>query len=231
MGHCRARNRLAQLPYFGTMGIDERLKGRVGRLDKKKEPRLPERLLEQPMSYGEFARLPDLEGIRYELDDGYLQLMTPAPSPKHQLIAQQIEHRLVRSCSGEYVVFLAPIDVILSEKEVKQPDLVLLHRSRIGLVTQRGIEGPPDVVAEILSPHSAKRDRSVKRRAYAKYGIPEYWIVDIGNESLEQYVLRGESYELCEVFSGEEPVRSERIACASFAMAEILAALPDLPNG
>ena len=122
------------------------------------------------------------------------------------------------------------MDVILSNHEVRQPDLVMLHRSRLSLLTKRGIEGPPDLVVEILSPHSIKRDREDKRKSYSHYGVPEYWIIDMNNVLLEQYVLVDHEYELAEVYTQEAPVRSNKISCVSFNMAEIMSALPKLPN-
>ncbi len=84
---------------------------------------------------------------------------------------------------------MPPIDVILSPYSVLQPDIALVRKSRGGLLTHRGIEGPPDLVVEILSPSSAERDRGRKMQIYAHYGVPEYWIVDGGRKVLEQYSL------------------------------------------
>jgi Uma2 family endonuclease len=67
-------------------------------------------------------------------------------------------------------------------------------------------------------------------KAYSKYRILEYWIVDANNEVLEQYVLNGERYELVEVYAEDDPVRSEQMPCASFTMNEIIGSLPELPN-
>jgi Uma2 family endonuclease len=122
------------------------------------------------------------------------------------------------------------MDVILSDKEVRQPDIIMLHRDRLSLVTKRGIEGPPDLVVEVLSAHSIKRDKHTKLKSYARHGIEEYWIIDISNEALEQYVLNNSMYVLSEIFLGDELVRSERIPCASFTMNEIISSLPEFPN-
>ncbi|MEW5952529.1 MAG: Uma2 family endonuclease [Bacillota bacterium] len=184
---------------------------------------------EQPVTYEDYANLPD-DGIRYEINDGRLEVMTPSPNPLHQFVVQQIEHRMMQNCSREYVVLLAPIDLILSETEVRQPDIVMIHRDRLSIITKRGIEGPPDLVVEVLSPYSAKRDRQQKLHAYAKYLIPEYWIVDINNELLEQYVLTEQQYALLEVFQEDEPVHSGKFPCISFTMRDIMDNIPDLPN-
>lgn len=184
---------------------------------------------EQPATYDDYAELPD-DGNRYEIADGVLQLMTPAPSPKHQLISSQMLVTLMNSCQSEYIVFASPIDLILAQTEVRQPDLVMVHRSKIDIITKRGIEGVPDLVVEILSPHSIKRDKQSKLTVYATYQIPEYWIVDPANESLEQYVLSHTKYELLNVFEKEETVQSNYLSCVSFTVGEIVEAAADLPG-
>ncbi len=184
---------------------------------------------EQPATYDDYANMPD-DGSRYELADGVLELMTPAPTPKHQVISNQIQTIITNSCQSQYIVFASPIDLILSSSEVRQPDIVMVHRSRIDIITRRGIEGIPDLVAEILSPHSVKRDKHNKLIAYAKHHIPEYWIVDPANECLEQYILSGDKYELLTIYEREETIQSDRLQCVSFTMKQILDAAEGLPG-
>lgn len=183
---------------------------------------------EQSATYEDYAKLDD--GKRYELADGVLELMTPAPTPKHQLISNQLQTIITNSCQLDYIIFASPIDLILSNKEVRQPDLVMVHRSKIDIITSRGIEGVPDLVAEILSPRSIKRDKQSKLKVYAAYGIPEYWIVDPPHEALEQYILTDGKYELFHVFDREEPVQSDRLPCVSFTMGQITDAAAGIPG-
>jgi Uma2 family endonuclease len=183
---------------------------------------------EQLVTYDDYARLPD-DGKRYEVADGVLELMSPAPSPKHQVVSNQIQTLLTNSCQSEYILFASPVDLILSAKEIRQPDLVMVHRSRMEIITRRGIEGIPDLVAEILSPHSVKRDKQKKLKSYAAYQIPEYWIIDPGNEALEQYILTDSRYELVNLYDREETVQSDRLPCVSFTMGQIVDAAADLP--
>jgi Uma2 family endonuclease len=140
-------------------------------------------------TYDEFARLPD-DGNRYEVIAGELYV-TPAPGSIHQKVSARFftelrvfatnQHRL-----GE--VLYAPLDVIFEDGDYVQPDLVFLRKERSHLLTDRGIEGPPDLVIEILSPTTARQDRGIKRERYAHFGVPEYWIVDIDRQRVE--VLR-----------------------------------------
>lgn len=185
---------------------------------------------EQSFTYDDYANLPD-DGTRYELSDGTLELMTPAPSPKHQMISNKLQNLLTTSCESDYYIFTSPIDLILSQKEVRQPDLVMVHRSKISIITQRGIEGAPDLVAEIISPHSVRRDRYSKRIVYAQYGIPEYWLIDPANQALEQFLLtEANKYELAMLYELEDTVRSERLPCVSFTMKQITEAAAGLPG-
>ncbi|WP_199624208.1 Uma2 family endonuclease [Paenibacillus alkalitolerans] len=192
-----------------------------------KKKNVPGIAAESPVTYDVYASLPD-DGNRYEVADGVLELMSPAPGTLHQVISYELQSKLNSDCRQEYIIINAPIDVILSDTEVRQPDLVMVHRSRMSLISKRGIEGVPDLVVEIMSSHSRKRDKVHKTKAYAKYGVPEYWIVDLSNYTLEQYVLKQGIYELIDVYEGEETVRSDKLACVSFSMGEIVRQLPDV---
>jgi len=96
------------------------------------------------------------------------------------------------------------------------------------ILSKRGIEGPPDLVAEILSPSTRKRDRIDKMKSYARYRVPEYWVVDPEAGALEQYVPVEERYELVNIYQGEERVSSTAFPCVSFTMKEIMDPIPDL---
>jgi Uma2 family endonuclease len=142
-------------------------------------------------TYEEFARLPD-DGNRYEVIAGELYV-TPAPGSLHQKVSARFftelrvfatnQHRL-----GE--VLYAPLDVILADGDYVQPDIVFLRKEREHLYTERGIAGPPDLVVEVLSPSTARQDRGIKRERYARYGVPEYWIIDLDRHWVEVYRLQ-----------------------------------------
>ena len=89
----------------------------------------------------------------------------------------------------------APLDLILADTVVTQPDLIYVSKSRSAIVSRRGLEAAPDLVVEILSDSTAARDRGVKMRIYARHGIPRYWIVDPEARILEVYSLRDCVYE------------------------------------
>lgn len=128
------------------------------------------------LDYAGYAAIRD-DGKRYEVLEGGL-LVTPAPSPRHQLISFRLQQQLVSHFgdTSPGVVFAAPIDVILSEHDILQPDLVVADRPE--QVSTRGIEGAPLLVVEILSPSTGKRDRTRKARRYAVLGVRHFWLVD-----------------------------------------------------
>jgi Uma2 family endonuclease len=192
---------------------------------KKSDPHIQESLV----TYDIYANMPD-DGNRYEVADGQLELMSPGPNTIHQMLISELQRKIIDDCSNEYIILFAPLDVILSDIEVRQPDIIMIHRSRMSIIKRRGIEGSPDLVVEVCSDHSRRRDKVQKTKAYAKYGVPEYWIIDLSNFTLEQYVLHNQAYEMVELYSGDETVRSERLPCVSFTMNDLTRDLPDLPE-
>ena len=148
------------------------------------------------LTYKDYEALP-ADGRRYELHDGELAV-TPSPSPKHQEVSLNLAvvlHQHVKTRAlGK--VFEAPIDCILSDISVVQPDIVYIEVARLSTVTGRGIEGPPTLVIEILSPSTGQIDRGVKFQLYARYGVPYYWIVDPDVRSIEAYRLIEGTYQL-----------------------------------
>ena len=148
------------------------------------------------LTYEDYAELPD-DGRRYEILDGELEV-SPAPSTRHQGVLGNlfwVLHGHVRE-RGLGSVYCAPIDVILAPSTVVQPDLVLVAAGKAAIITERAIEGPPDLAVEILSPWSTHRDRVAKAALYARYGIRQYWVVDPDARILEVYELEGAGYRL-----------------------------------
>ncbi|UJL46743.1 Uma2 family endonuclease [Virgibacillus sp. NKC19-16] len=181
---------------------------------------------ESNLTYDDYASIDD--GNRYELVNGQLELMSPAPTVTHQMISFQMQKDIAKSCESDYIILNAPIDVILANNEVRQPDLVLIHRERMNIISNRGITGPPDLVVEILSPSTLKRDKIDKLNTYANFHIPEYWIVEPKTGILEQYSLHAEQYDLVNIFQKDEQVTSPHTPCISFTMTEIMSNIPRL---
>ena len=141
------------------------------------------------------------DGNRYEVIDGAL-FVTPPPSFGHQnTIAKLLRHLLPFVAErGLGKVIPAPLGVVLDDENGVQPDIVYVSRERLGIVSERGIEGAPDLVVEVLSPRTQARDRGIKMRRYAAAGIPHYWILVPRTRSLEAYRLGERGYEQVGVY-------------------------------
>ncbi|WP_461202110.1 Uma2 family endonuclease [Anoxybacillus sp. TBDG-1] len=149
----------------------------------------------KPFTYAEYVQLSDCD--RYEIIDGKLYNMTPSPTPKHQQVVTLPSSEFVTHFRGKTCrVFVAPIDVCFSNDEWVQPDIVIVcDPNKIG---DERIIGTPDVIVEMLSPSTAKKDRliKIKYRRYEQAGGPEYWIVAPVHEYVEVHVLRDGAYQL-----------------------------------
>lgn len=147
------------------------------------------------LTYADFAALP-ADGKRYELHEGEISV-TASPRPRHQIVVGNFHLILAQHVRrlGVGEVFLSPIDVILSNITVLEPDLVYVETARMGQVSERGIEGPPTLVVEVLSPGTASADRGIKLQLYARHGVGHYWIVDSDARTIETMQLTGQTYE------------------------------------
>jgi Uma2 family endonuclease len=191
-----------------------------------KESKKPDEVREKRVTYEDYAAMDD--DCRYELADGKLELMSPGPTTVHQVLSFELQRAIHETCGEEFLILCAPLDVILSRYEVRQPDLVIIRKDRMDIVRMRGVEGVPDVVVEVLSPSTLRRDKLDKLKVYAKYGIPEYWVVEPETGVLEQHLLTGDRYELAAVYQGADPVSSLVLPCVQFTMAQIMDRIPKL---
>ena len=147
----------------------------------------------------------DTDTFYYELLNGEL-VAKSAPSPFHQRISRNnvraLDYFVINNDLGE--VLYAPIDVFLDEYNATQPDVLFLSREKQHLITPDGVQGAPDLVVEIISPSSMKRDRGDKMKLYERCGVGEYWLVDARTRSVEVYVnglVNGvQDFELRDVF-------------------------------
>ena len=123
--------------------------------------------------------------------------MAPAPNIRHQTISLSLGLVLVNFVrnNGLGKVFLAPTDVVLSDLNVVQPDILYISNERREIITENNISGAPDLVVEILSPSTASRDRELKLGLYARFGVREYWIVDPDESSVQVMELGTEGYD------------------------------------
>jgi Uma2 family endonuclease len=146
---------------------------------------------------------------RREILDGEL-IVSPSPKLFHQIIIMRLVAAFLRYLERQPIgeIFLSPLDVIFSELDVLEPDLIFVlneHRH----ILQDWIRGVPDLVIEVLSPGSVSMDRGPKLKAYARFGVPEYWIVDQEALAIEVYRQSSAGYELTETFGEGDSITSQ----------------------
>ena len=130
------------------------------------------------LTYEDYLLFPD-DGKRHEIIEGD-HYMTPAPRRKHQRVSGRLFVALSGFTASRRLgeVYAAPFDVVLSDENVVQPDLLFLSAARAGISTEDNIQGAPDLIVEILSESSRKKDEVTKRKLYERFGVQEYWVVD-----------------------------------------------------
>ena len=146
-------------------------------------------------TYEEYYKLDDDQ--RYEIIDGNL-LLAPAPDTWHQDWSRELSMLVVTHVKHHKLgkVFIAPVDVVLDAENTVQPDIVFIAAANAGIIQRRAIFGTPDLLVELISPSSVRRDRYEKKDLYARFGVKEYWIGDPANKALEILTLKEGRYEL-----------------------------------
>lgn len=170
----------------------------------------------------------------FEIVDGERKNMTPAPSYEHQDIQSTIVRILINYIFDNKLgkLLFAPIDVILDNKNVVQPDILFLSNEKRNLIQKRGIFGAPDLVIEIISPSSRYRDIFEKKELYEKFGVKEYWLVDYYMKNIEILVLdENNKYKLYSEGSLQERENEqEKVILKSNVLSELELDLEEIFN-
>ncbi|MCL6610094.1 MAG: Uma2 family endonuclease [Peptococcaceae bacterium] len=153
----------------------------------------------QTYTYEDYLKIND--DSRYELIGGEL-ILVPAPKTVHQRISGElfgeIRNFVRKNCSG--AVYASPIDVVLSDTDKPQPDILFISSNRLDIVAEDYINGAPDLVIEILSPSTAGYDKVKKSKMYYAYGVKEYWIVDPDAKVVEVFAPGEKNWNLVEAY-------------------------------
>ena len=200
------------LPKGRTLAICKSPVGEWEDMPVQAEPRVKT----HGVTYADYAAMPD-DGHRYQVIYGEL-VMTPAPNEPHQRsllnLASLIRDHVRTAALGK--VYIAPFDVVLSDDNVVQPDLLFISKERLNIITDANVQGAPDLVVEFLSPGTAYLDRTQKRDLYARFAVREYWLVSPEAGTIEVLVLRGGKFERLGLFGVGDSVKSEVLSGLSF---------------
>ncbi|HEX9973494.1 MAG TPA: Uma2 family endonuclease [bacterium] len=147
-------------------------------------------------SYQDYFELPD-DGNKYEIIEGEL-IMSPAPYTIHQEVMLNIAVELVNFVRKTKIgkIYVAPTDVVISDINVVQPDILFITSEKLQIITAKNIKGVPDLIIEIISPATGYYDLSGKKDIYEKFGVREYWTVDPMKQRVDIYLNFEHKFEL-----------------------------------
>lgn len=158
-------------------------------------------------TYEDYCNAP--EDKRYELHDGDL-VVVPSPKEQHQTTTLDLaaEIRQFARTTGIGRAFIAPFDIVFSNYDVVQPDVIFVSNENSDIITPDNIQGAPDLVIEVLSPSTAHRDRTFKRALYARHGVREFWLVDTDAHTIEVLQLEEEGYNTVSTYGAGQTLTS-----------------------
>ena len=174
------------------------------------------------LTYEDYRNAP--EDVRYELLEGEL-VMIAAPNIAHQRAVLKLGSILsdfvLERVLGE--VFIAPTDVVLSDTNVVQPDVLFVSRERMSIVDADNVKGSPDMVVEIVSPNNPEGDLVRKRDIYARHGVGEYWIADPGERSIRVMTLEGKAYRVVGEYGEQDVLTSNALKGLALEVGRVFA--------
>lgn len=172
-------------------------------------------------TYADLASFPH-DGLRREIIDGEL-IVSPSPKTRHQRVVGRlyltIANHIAASGGGE--VFVAPLDVVLTERNVIEPDLLFVADDQTEILTEPNVQGTPALAIEVLT--DPRLDRVRKRDLYARFGVAEYWVVDPDADRVEIYRLLGDSYAKPEILEPGETLTYEGLPGLQIDLAALFA--------
>ena len=180
-------------------------------------------------TYEDLFSLPD-DGRRYEIIEGELCQM-PSPTSAHGVTIRNLMFLLgpvIEVLRGWLLT--APLDVFFPGADPVQPDIVVLLPDSHASLVVRGIEGPPDLLVEVLSPSNRGHDLLTKRALYARAGVREYWIVDPTNRTVQILTLDRDAFHTVQVAAGENAVISPLLGGMAFPLPAVFARLDEIED-
>jgi Uma2 family endonuclease len=176
------------------------------------------------LTYDDFMRWPVDDGRRHELIDG-AHYVTPSPFTSHQRVVGNLYYLMRLHLEGhpDGKVFVAPFDVVLSMFDIVEPDLLFISNRNMRILTRKHVRGVPDLVVEVSSPATKRRDEGVKLGLYDRMGVEEYWIVEPEAERIHVHGRRNRSMTRTAVHSGASCLTSRVLPGIRLDLARVFA--------
>ena len=162
-------------------------------------------------TYEDYLNIPGDD--RYELINGEFILVS-APGTGHQTVEIRLGARLyifIEEDNDLGRIYTAPTEVVLTDPEginIIQPDIIFVSKEREHIITPANIQGAPDLIVEILSPSTGRRDRTAKRDLYARHGVGEFWLADPDAQTVTVMLLKDGKYEVVGNYGIEDALTS-----------------------
>ncbi|HZG77814.1 MAG TPA: Uma2 family endonuclease [Paenibacillus sp.] len=159
---------------------------------------------------------------RYEIIGGVRYDFMTSPKYEHQKILQNFHLAFHGACAREGEVMIAPLDVHFDEENVLQPDVIYIRNERLSIIRDGYIYGVPDLVVEVLSASTGRRDKTIKKATYERFGVKEYWLADPAYRVVDQYVLDdGGKYAHAATLTEDDKLRSPTVPCLEIDLGSI----------
>jgi Uma2 family endonuclease len=168
---------------------------------------------EQHSYYEISERFEIIEGIRYDF--------LSSPKYVHQKILTNLHLAFNDACSREGEILLAPMDVHFDEENIVQPDVIYICKENIGIIRDGFVFGVPDLLVEILSDSTGRRDKTIKKALYERCGVKEYWLADPIYRTIDQFVLENVGYRLMATLTEADRLQSPIIPCLNIDLSVI----------
>jgi len=189
---------------------------KVGKVGSTEAPRHPRKL-----TYEDYILFPE-DGLRHEILDGE-HYVTPTPLIRHQIVSSNLHVHLGPFVEKHHlgITLYAPVDVILSPHDVAVPDHLFISKERAAIIKKKNIRGAPDLVIEILSKRTRRRDERIKLQRYDLCGVLEYWIVDPERQGAKLYRRDGGRLRLADELSAGDILTTSLLPGLEIPLAEI----------
>ncbi len=159
---------------------------------------------------------------RYEIIGGVRYDFLASPKYEHQKILLNFSLAFHGACAREGEIMIAPLDVHFDEDNILQPDVIYIRNDRLSMIRDGYIYGVPDLVVEVLSRSTGRRDKTIKKATYERFGVKEYWLADPEYRVVDQYALDdGGKYAHAATLTEDDILRSPTVPCLEIDLGTI----------